>query len=544
MSDPLLLRRIEKLVDIGIALSVEQDSGRLMESILLGAKAITNADGGTLYSVGDDGKVRMEIIRTDSLDYAMGGTTGKKVPFPPIPLYDDQGRANERMVVTYAVHRDEIVNIPDAYDAVGFDFSGTREFDLRTGYRSTSFLTVPMKNHEGDVIGVLQLLNARDERTNEVIPFSSAAERLARALAAQAAVALSNKRLVAEMENLFNSFVHLIADTIDEKSPYTGDHCRRVPVLTMMLAEAVHRTDEGPFADFRMSEADRYELEVAGWLHDCGKLTTPEYIMDKATKLSTIFDRIALVDTRFEVLRRDAEIAMLRRRLAELEDIQADELSDAVYEHECRTLEEEREFLRRSNLGGEFMSPADQDRVRAIGRRRWTGPRGRSEPLLTDEEIANLCIPRGTLTPAERQIVNDHIVATIAMLEKLPFPKHLRNVPEYAGGHHERVDGRGYPRGLTGEQMSVQARVMAIADVFEALTARDRPYKRGKKLSETLAILAGMSEDGHIDPELFRIFVKEKVYLEYARAYLEPEQVDPINEDDLLAQRELVKTRR
>lgn len=188
------------------------------------------------------------------------------------------------------------------------------------------------------------------------------------------------------------------------------------------------------------------------------------------------------------------------------------------------------------------MYRAAQDRVRSIGQRRWIGPEGRAEPLLSDEEIANLCIPKGTLTPAERQIVNDHIVATIAMLEKLPFPKHLRNVPEYAGGHHERVDGKGYPRGLTGDQMSVQARVMAIADVFEALTARDRPYKPGKKLSETLAILAGMSEDGHIDPELFRIFVEEKVYLEYARAHLDPEQIDEVD-TDLLGGRSSVSSR-
>lgn len=533
MADSFVLQRIEKLVDIGIALSVEQDNGRLMESILLGAKAITNADGGTLYSVGDDAQVRMEIIRTDSLDFAMGGTTGKPVPFAPIPLYDENGQPNEHTVVTHAVHHNEIINIPDAYDAKGFDFSGTREFDYRTGYRSKSFLTVPMKNHEGDVIGVLQLLNARDELSGEVIAFSPASERLTRALAAQAAIALSNKRLIADLEKLFNSFVHLIATAIDEKSPYTGDHCRRVPVLTMMLAEAVHRTNEGPFADFRMTDADRYELEVAGWLHDCGKITTPEYIIDKATKLSTIYDRIETVDTRFEVLRRDAEIAMLRRRLAQLEGDGAPEPADPAYEHECRLLENEREFLRRANQGGEHMSAADQDRVRAIGRRRWTRE-GRSEPLLSNEEIANLCIPRGTLTPAERQIINDHIVATIAMLEKLPFPKHLRNVPEYAGGHHERVDGRGYPRGLTGEQMSVQARVMAIADVFEALTARDRPYKPGKKLSETLAILAGMSESGHIDPELFRIFVEEKVYLDYARAHLEQEQIDHVDACQLL----------
>jgi len=538
----LLLQRIEKLVDIGIALSAETDNQRLMESILLGAKEITNADGGTLYSLSEDEHVRMEIIRTDSLDFAMGGTTGKPIPFDPIPLCNEAGEPNERMVVTYAVHNDAIVNIPDAYDTDGFDFSGTRQFDRKTGYRSTSFLTVPMKNHEGDIIGVLQLLNAKDDHTGEVIAFSAESERLTRALASQAAIALTNKRLISDLEELFNSFIHLIATAIDDKSPYTGGHCRRVPVLTMMLAEAVHRTGDGPFSSFAMDDADRYELEVAGWLHDCGKITTPEYIIDKATKLETIFDRIKLVDSRFEILRRDAEIAMLRRRLKQLEGVDAPIPTDDTYEATCRALEEERQFLHRANKGGEFMSETDQEQIRTIGRRRWESMEGTTEPLLTDEETSNLCIPKGTLTPAERQVINDHIVATNAMLEKLPFPKHLQNVPEYAGGHHERVDGRGYPKGLTRDQMSIPARVMAIADVFEALTAADRPYKPGKKLSETLAILSHMSGSGHIDPELFRIFIKEKVYLDYAEKYLSPEQIDAVDPAQLLEQARMSPT--
>ncbi|HEX9802824.1 MAG TPA: GAF domain-containing protein, partial [Gammaproteobacteria bacterium] len=305
-----LIECIEKLTEIGIALSAEKDTPRLLEMILLGAKELTNADGGTLYSVQEDRTVKMEIMRTDSLDFAMGGTTGKKIPFPPIPLYDEQGNPNLHMVVTNAVLNDTTINIPDAYNAEGFDFSGTRQFDANTGYRSKSFLTVPLKDHEGEIIGVLQLLNARDFDTGEIIPFDEEAERLAGSLASQVAISLTNRRLIADLKLLLESLIHLIATAIDEKSPYTGGHCKRVPILTLMLADAANRASEGAFKDFSMSEDERYELEIAAWLHDCGKITTPEYVVDKSTKLETIYDRIETIDTRYEVLKRDAEIAL------------------------------------------------------------------------------------------------------------------------------------------------------------------------------------------------------------------------------------------
>lgn len=536
MSESGLLERIERLVEIGIALSAERDLDRLLENILLGAKAITNADGGTLYAVHDDGTVGMEMVRTDSLAFAMGGTTGEPIPFAPIPLYHDDGSPNVGNVVTYAVLNDRTVNIPDAYAAAGFDLSGTREFDRRTGYRSTSFLTVPMKDHEGTTIGVLQLLNARDDDGGAVVPFSADAQRLAEALASQAAIALTNRRLIDELKALFESLTRLVANAIDEKSPYTAGHCRRVPVLTMQLAEAAHRAGSGPLRDFHLSDDDRYELEVAAWLHDCGKITTPEHVVDKSTKLETIHDRIALVDARFEILRRDAEVAHLRRRLAIQGDTAPDDRAAAEqdFHDTLEELEAERRFLHQVNRGGESMSTADRVRVEAIGRRTWMDGEGAIHPLLEPDEVDNLCIARGTLTEAEREVINNHIVATIDMLEALPFPRHLRRVPEFAGGHHERVDGQGYPKGLRGDQMSVQARMMAIADVFEALTARDRPYKPGKTLSESLTILARMRDDGHIDPELFEVFVREEAYLEYAREHLTPEQVDAVDPEALL----------
>jgi len=528
------LKRIEKLNEIGIALSAEKNTPRLLEMILIGAKEITNADGGTLYSVQDDGTIKMEIVRTDSLNFAMGGTTGKEIPFPPIRLHDKEGKGNKHMVVTHAVLNDCTVNIPDAYNAEGFDFAGTRAFDQKTGYRSTSFLTVPMKNHEGDIIGVLQLLNAQEPVTGKVIPFSEESQMLAESLASQAAIAITNRRLIDDLKTLLESLIQLIATAIDEKSPYTGGHCKRVPVLTMMLADAAHHDTSPPFSDFKMNEDQRYELSIAAWLHDCGKITTPEYVVDKATKLETIYDRIHTIDTRFEILKRDAEISLLKKQLMSHESgVPIDETAlIEAYHKELAQLEEERLFLHRSNTGGEFMVKADQQRIGNIAHRVFE-LNGETRPLLDENEAYNLTIAKGTLTPEEREVINNHIVATIKMLESLPFPKHLKQVPEYAGGHHERMDGKGYPRGLNKEQMSLEARIMAIADIFEALTARDRPYKPAKTLSESLRILGLMKQEGHVDPDLFDLFIRKKIYHQYAEQYLDPQQIDQVDESTI-----------
>ncbi|MGE0357544.1 MAG: GAF and HD-GYP domain-containing protein [Burkholderiales bacterium] len=524
------LTKLEYLNAIGIALSQERDINRLLETILVAAKNLTRADGGTLYRLVDD-RLQFEILRNDSLSIAMGGTSGNPVPFYPIPLHDKDGKPNLTMVAAYAALNDSTVNIADAYTEEGFDFSGTRNFDKRTGYRSTSFLTVPMKNHEGEIIGVLQLINAIDAATGRVVAFGDEDRRLAESLASQAAIAITNRFLIQQLEELFESLIELINTAIDDKSPYTGGHCKRVPTLTMMLAEAANATTEGPLASFTMTDKDRYELKIAGLLHDCGKITTPVHVVDKATKLQTIFDRIGLVDTRFEALKREAEIAMLRAtlRAREAQDAASEERAREDFESRVRQYDDDREFLRRMNIGGERMSAEDQARVSRIAQYTWTGPRGATERFLSRDEEANLNIPYGTLNQQEREIINHHIVATIKMLEALPWPRHLLNVPEYAGGHHERMDGKGYPRGLTRSQMSVQARIMGIADIFEALTAKDRPYKPGKTLSESLAILGKFKENGHVDPDLFDIFVKDRVYLRYAQEFLDPEQLDEVD---------------
>jgi HD-GYP domain-containing protein (c-di-GMP phosphodiesterase class II) len=543
-SDEDLFRRLEQLNEVGAALSQEKDIDHLLEKILLAAKAITRAAGGTLYVLepSDEGpRLRFAIMRNEALDIAMGGTTGNPIPFYPVHLYGKDGKPNNQMVAAYAALTGKTVNIADAYSQEGFDFSGTRNFDKKTGYRSKAFLTVPMRNHEGEIIGVLQLINRMDPASDEIGPFAPSDQRLAESLASQAAIALTNRQLINQLEVLFESFIALINTAIDEKSPYTGGHCQRVPALTMMLAEAVNETHDGPLTDFRMSDKDRYELKIAGLLHDCGKVTTPVHVVDKATKLETIFDRIHLVDTRFEVLKRDLEIEALKRRLDLFGSGPAGEASreqlariDQDLRDRLRALEADREFLHHCNVGGEVMSAEARERVEQIGTgRKWTDLSGKPADFLTQDEIKNLTIARGTLTQEERQTINHHIVATIKMLEALPWPKHLRNVPEYAGGHHERMDGKGYPRGLTRDQMSVQARVMGIADIFEALTAKDRPYKRGKTLSESLKILGNFRLNGHIDPDLFDVFVRKKVYLRYAQQFLDREQIDVVDESQI-----------
>ena len=529
-----LMQRLEQLNAVGALLSAERDIDRLLESILVAAKSITRADGGTLYRLTEDRSLRFEIMRTTSLKFYLGGTTGNPIPFYPIQLYKD-GKPNNGMVAAYAALTGKTVNIADAYTADGFDFSGTRAFDSKTGYRSKSFLTVPMRNHENEIIGVLQLINAADPKTGEIVAFSASDQRLAESLASQAAIALTNRMLIIQLEQLFESFINLINTAIDEKSPYTGGHCQRVPMLTMMLAEAVNQTTEGPLSEFSMSEQDRYELKIAGLLHDCGKVTTPVHVVDKATKLETLFDRIHLIDTRFEVLKRDAEIDALRNKLKFLEQKKPMEAAgqDRLLRERLRELDDDCRFLRACNIGGERMRDEDVERVRRIAGYRWRDVAGHEADFLTEDEVKNLIIRAGTLTDDERKIINHHIVATIKMLEALPWPKHLTKVPEYAGGHHERMDGKGYPKGLTRDQMSVQARCMGIADIFEALTAKDRPYKKGKTLSESLEILGKMKLNNHVDPDLFDIFVRKKVYLRYAETFLDPEQIDPVDESKI-----------
>jgi HD-GYP domain-containing protein (c-di-GMP phosphodiesterase class II) len=525
------LRRLELLLRVGVALSAETDTNRLLETILLEAKELTRADGGTLYLRQDEDSLHFAIMRTDSLGIAIGGTTGRPTTLPPIPLRDpDTGAPNNRHIASFAALRKKSINIPNAYDTTRFDFSGTKAFDARNGYRSVSFLTIPMLDAEGRVVGVLQLINSRDAKTNEVVPFDDLDQQTVEVLASQAGVSLQNKLLRDAQRDLLDSFIKMIASAIDAKSDYTGGHCERVPLLAEMLTRAACDAQAGPFAEFNLSEAEWYELHIAAWLHDCGKVITPVHVMDKSKKLETIFDRIETVRARFEILMRDARLrAYEREKSGEDAALVASDL-----EKELLGLRDDLAFLEKTNFGGEFLPRDGQERIKRIAERT-VEMGGQSVPLLSAEEVQNLSISRGTLTEKERLVINAHMVHTVNILNALPFPPQLRRVPEYATGHHEKMDGTGYPRGIYAGDMSVPARIMAVADVYEALTATDRPYKQPKKLSEVMFIMGKMKEQHHLDPEVFDLFITSGIYRKYAEQNLPPELIDAVDEQKLLA---------
>jgi HD-GYP domain-containing protein (c-di-GMP phosphodiesterase class II) len=531
MSDPDdKLRRLELLLRVGVALSAETDTNRLLETILLEAKELTRADGGTLY-IRDEDNLDFAIMRTDSLGIALGGTTGQPTKFPPIPLRDpESGKPNHRHIASYAALRKQSINIPNAYDTTRFDFSGTKAFDARSGYRSVSFLTIPMLDAEGRVVGVLQLLNSRDPQTGDVVAFNDVDQQTVEVLASQAGVALQNKLLRDSLRDLLESFIRMIASAIDAKSAYTGGHCERVPLIAEMLARAACDAKSGPFAEFTLSELEWYELHIACWLHDCGKVVTPVHVMDKSKKLETIHDRIETVQARFEVLMRDARLAAYERERAGAERGEVERELEA----ELEVLRSDLAFLEKTNFGGEFLAREGQERIRRIAARTLEIG-GKRQPLLSEEEVQNLSISRGTLTDKERLVINAHMVHTVNILNALPFPPQLRRVPEYATGHHEKMDGSGYPRGIYAGDLSVPARIMAVADVFEALTAMDRPYKQPKKLSEVMGIMGKMKEQHHLDPEVFDLFVSSGTYRRYAEEHLPAALVDAVDEAKLLA---------
>ena len=582
-------RAASQIIDIGIALNAERDLDRLMEKILFEAIDLCSADGGTFYRTEGD-QLNFEILRTKSLEIYQGGSSGEPVSLPPIQLFTEEGHPRTENIVTFAANTKQTVKVDDVYGSDEFDFTGTKRFDQGMGlkgFKSQSFLTVPLQNHKGAVIGVLQLLNHIDETTGSVSAFPEEVTPLLEALAGLAGVLLDNAILVDELQAINQAFIRLIASALDAKSPYTGGHCVRVPAIAEMLTEAAHQVQTGPFANFSLSDNDREELFVASWLHDCGKITTPEYVVDKATKLETITDRIHEIRTRFEVAKREAEIRCLRNILAGGDP---DELNEAL-EQELAQIDDDFAFIAQTNQGGEFMDAAAKERLAQIAERKVTrtlsNREGLSfaeqkrmarteaselpalEPILEDRpdhlvdwdfkpysldpdnpygfkmsapqykfnlgELYNLSIDRGTLTEEERFIINDHIVQTTVMLETLPWPRHLARVPEIACGHHEKMDGTGYPRKLSGEGMSTQAKVMAIADVFEALTAADRPYKPRKTLSESVKIMGFMVKDQHLDRDLFELFLNSGVYRQYGEDHLLPDQVDDVDLDAIKA---------
>lgn len=503
---------LSQLVKIGLGLSSEKNIDRLLERIVREARNFTNADGGTLYiKESERALLDFAIVQNDSLGVFMGGS-GEAISWPPVPLRLEDDRENHRNVSAHCALTGEPVNISDVYDAEGYDFQGTRDFDASTGYRSRSMLVIPLRDHVDEVIGVLQLLNAKDRKTDAVVPFPEHEVGMVMSLASQAAIALTKMRLVRELENLLDAFVRTIGDAIDEKSPYTAGHVFRVANLTEEIALVVNSAADGKFGPVSFSSEELAEIRMAAWLHDVGKITTPEHLMDKATKLQTIFDRIELIRHRVEISRLTDEIARMANEPCPRQE------TPALPRRSVEKTEEWQEvinFLDTINLGGEGLSVESIAKVRQIAGITYRVG-GVELPLLAPDEVENLCVVKGTLTTAERKVMNHHVEMSIRMLEGLPFPKKLRNVPAYAGMHHEKLNGTGYPRGLENGAIPLPARMLALADVLEALTAADRPYKPGKTLSEVMSILEGLVDRGDLDGDLCDLAVDSGLIARFA----------------------------
>lgn len=571
---------INHFVEISRALSAEKKLEPVLEMIIGESQSITRADGGAIGLVSDDGKeFSYVLLRNDKVNIHIGGMSASDAQLPVFAL--DGSENNQYLLEKSVIHTGTTIAVTDPED-ISYNLAKSLcQLHAQEGYTCSSLLMIPLRNRQNEVIGLLHLVNARDSLNNTIIPFPEHKISYVQALSSNAALALDNNRLFRAQKELFNSFIRLIAGAIDTKSPYTGGHCQRVPIIAGLLADAAALSEDAHFRDFRLSEDEKYELFIASWLHDCGKITTPEYVVDKATKLETIYNRIHEIRTRFEVLHRDVDIEFYKEIA-----VDAANRKDLENERDRRhaQLQDDFAFIAQCNMGGEFMSPDKIERLRQIGSQTWNryfdkqiGLSGDeharmdltetmalpvTETLLADKpehifprldgghpygdnplkfampipehmynqgELYNLSIAKGTLTPEERYKINDHIVQTIKMLNKLTFPKELKKVPDWAGNHHEKLDGTGYPRCIKGEQLSIPERIMAIADIFEALTADDRPYNTPKTLSQCIRIMSCMRNDGHICPDLFALLLTSGIYKEYAEKYMKPAQIDEVD---------------
>ena len=578
------LEKLKILVDLGIAMSAEYDIRKLSEMILSGAKQLTHADGGSLYLLDCEEKnLEFRIVLNDSLGFSQGGTSGNSVTMSPVNLYKEDGSENHYNVVTHTFFTQRTVNIADAYNSETYDFSGTKKFDEQNNYKSVSFLTVPLKlRGSGKVLGALQLINAKDPKTGEIIPFSETLHGFVEALTSSASVAVQNGDLLENQKKLFDNLVKFVASAIDAKSPYTARHCARVPVIAQMLSDAAEKSEDKAFTDYSLNMCQKREFSTAAWLHDCGKVTTPEYVVDKATKLETIYNRIHEIRTRFEVLLRDA---VIHRHETVIAGAEADK-ADKELQEKINRLQDDFAFIAECNIGTEYMEDESLERLGRIASTQWLryfdNKLGLSwsealrheklegdtsvelpvtEYLLSDKreliierethhhenygkygckfnvpeylynrgELYNLSVRKGTLTEEERFKIDEHVAQTIIMLEQLPFAEDLKNVPKFAGSHHETADGTGYPRKLTLKDLTVQERILAVSDIFEALTSVDRPYKRDKTISEVIEIMYSMKNTGHIDPDIFNLLLTSGIYMEYGKKCLKPEQIDEVD---------------
>ncbi len=528
------LAHIKRLTRIGESLSSETDLDKIFDMILEEGIEFTLADAATIYKVSEDGLfLEFEILYNATLNIRQGGSRNPTTWASKIPLYTPEGEPSLGYIVTSVFHKKSSLSFDDVYETKDYNICGTIDFDTKSNYRCKSMLTIPLKNHEDEVLGVIQFINAMDTQKN-IVSFTDEHKTMLSSLASQAAIALSNRKLIQSLENLLNQFVRSIATAIERKSKYSGDHISRVATLTELFADKINMADEHYFGGRRFNENELKELSMAGWMHDVGKIVTPEFVMDKSTKLETIFDRIEMVQLRFEKLELFLKLLQSKLSITEFdafvkEHIDAGTDASNVYTFISDALA----FTQRLNFGEEFVAEEDLARVEKLSSIDFEYE-GQHYFLFTVNEKKNLQIKgRGTFTGEEYQVMKDHVSITWEMLSQLTFPKKFKNVAFYASTHHEALNGKGYPRGLNAEQLPLQSRIIAVADIFEALTAADRPYKKPKSLSESLDIMATMVKIGHLDKDLVDYFMDSGLYLEYANRFMKPEYIDEVNIDAL-----------
>ncbi len=505
---------VKNMTEIGTALSAERNRSALLELVISHVRQLTKADAGTLY-IFESKRLHFQIVQNGSLGITMGGVSGKPITFPPVEL-------TESNVSAYAAIKGVPINIPDVYNSDLFDFTGPKKFDASTGYRSKSMLVVPMKNHEDEVVGVLQLLNSIDSITGEIVPFSDATQELAVSVASQAAVAISNMNLVKSLEGLFEAFVDVMATAIDEKSPVTGGHIRRVAQMTMEMAVVINEQKEGKFKDNYFNEEQMYELKLAGYMHDLGKVTTPVEIVEKGKKLEAIFDRIQFVDLRLAHVIQGLKLEALKKEYELVAKNASDDVIQALkseMENKINEFTEIRSFINKCNEPGEFLEDEKVERLQEVAKITYVDEDGNEQNLLTENELLNLSIRRGSITEAERKQMQNHAAVTIKMLNQIPFTNKLSRIPNFAGAHHECINGKGYPLGLKGDEIPFEGRLMAVTDIAEALTAADRPYKKAMPLAVVNKILRSMAENNELDKDMVELFIGENVYGRYKEKY-------------------------
>jgi HD-GYP domain-containing protein (c-di-GMP phosphodiesterase class II) len=503
--------KLEEIMKINLAFSSQHDKNKLLEDILTLTKNLTNADAGTLYIKSKDEQyLSFKVIQNDTLNIKMGGTKND-LNWPDLAIFQEDGKVNNKMVAVVCANEKRIINVSDVYKTNKYKFEGTKDFDMKTSYRSKSMLVIPLINHENEVIGVLQLINKL--KNGVIINFNKLDEKIIISLASQAAMALTNMQLITSLEDFIDAFVSTIAKAIDTKSPYTSDHIVKVEKIALLVAKAIHE-DNTIYEKVKYNENDYKQIALAAWMHDIGKISMPEHIIDKATKLEKIYDRIDLIQQRFEIIKLNKEIDLLKNLITKKE-----------YENYIQELNNDIEFLKRINLGGEFMNDDDIKKLELISQKNYI-KNNEKFTLITEDEFYNLSIKKGTLTKEEIKIIRNHAQLSLDMISELPFPKKYKDVLNIACNHHEKLNGLGYPRGLKSEQITLEDRIMILADIFEALTASERPYKDAMTLSKVKNILVSMANNGELDKDLINFFFNHRILNEYSKEELKSYQLD------------------